>query len=753
MKGRRFDGFLTSTAAAFVVIGQLLVIAPAQAEDKQPAALEEIVVTARFREQSAQEVGQSISVLSSDQLASLGIEDISDIVRATPGLDFAGRGPGRNLPSIRGLADVQRLNDQVQTPNLITQFVDEIPATALTANQPDIPLFDLDRVEIVKGPQPTYFGEGSVGGSVRYFLKNPSLTREEFRSRAEISHTDGSGGVNYIVDSSAGLPLIDDKLGVRFTVYRKADAGFIDNATIGRNDVNDSTTTGGTAVLLAKPVANLTARFSALYQKAVIDFSPIASAPVQNLVQGGPGLLPFPAPNAAHDDLLLLSGKLTYTAGPVTLESVSGYYDRKFDQLFVDRTQSFAVIPALFRLPPANAVALNDQKDDNFTQELRFLSNFDFPLNVVGGVYYADTKNTTSQGETSPAFIPATGSDFYFNASVPISGRQLSTFGELQLSLLDKRLRLTAGARHFSQKFTSPIIGAIELPVGGSIRRVTFPQLLGDPNATFRNKIEKTLPKGEIEYDLAPGVLVYGSIAEGARNGLFNSPANVAVGGLSQAQFSTYGPDSVVAYELGLKSSLLQHRLHLNLAVYDNEWKDIQTPFTAPGGVGIVANGPKARTRGGELDSSFTANQYLTVFANAGYTQAKFTETRTLALGGMTGTTITPDTRIPNVPDWKLNLGLEGRLPAALTFGDVVGSAVYQYTGSEVVTAAGQEPIAAYGLVNLRLGVENARWSASFYVDNAFNKITTIYINPPLALGENYVNRPRTVGLVTRFSF
>jgi outer membrane receptor protein involved in Fe transport len=285
------------------------------------------------------------------------------------------------------------------------------------------------------------------------------------------------------------------------------------------------------------------------------------------------------------------------------------------------------------------------------------------------------------------------------------------------------------------------------------IRRFTFPQLLGDPNATFRNKIEKTLPKGEIEYDLVPGVLVYGSIAEGARNGLFNSPAVVAVGGLSQARYSTYGPDSVVAYELGLKSSLLEKRLRLNFALYDNEWKDIQTPFTVPGGLGIVANGPKARTRGGEFDTSFTANQNLTVFANAGYTQAKFTQTQTLAFGGALGATVTPDSRIPNVPDWKFNLGLEGRLPAAFTFADIVGSAVYQYTGSEVVTAAGQEPIAGYGLVNLRVGIENEKWSASLYANNAFNKITTIYINPPLALGENYVNRPRTIGLVTRFNF
>jgi hypothetical protein len=286
---------------------------------------------------------------------------------------------------------------------------------------------------------------------VRYFLKNPSLTGTEYRTREEISNTDGSGGVNYIADGSAGFPLIEDKLGVRMTAFRKSDAGFIDNATIGRKDVNDSTTTGGTVVVLAKPISNLTARVSALYQKADVAFSPIASAPVQNLVQGGPGALPFPAPNDAHDDLLLLSGKLTYVAGPVTLESVSGYYDRKFDQLFADRIQSFGTIPAVFRLPPAVAVALNDQKDDNFTQELRFISNFDFPLNMVGGVYYADTKSTTTQGETSPALTPVTGSDFYFNASVPISGRQLSTFGELQLSLLDNRLRLTAGARHFSQ--------------------------------------------------------------------------------------------------------------------------------------------------------------------------------------------------------------------------------------------------------------------------------------------------------------
>src|SRR5262249_22827127 len=135
-------------------------------------------------------------------------------------------------------------------------------------------------------------------------------------------------------------------------------------------------------------------------------------------------------------------------------------------------------------------------------------------------------------------------------------------------------------------------------------------------------------------------------------------PATIAVGGLSQAKFSTYAPDSVVAYEVGVKSSLDGGRLRLNLSAYDDHWKDIQTLFSIPGGLNITANGPRARTRGAELESSFSPNRYVTLFSNLSYVEAKFDETRKLALGGANGTTITPQTRIPNVPDWKADVGI-----------------------------------------------------------------------------------------------
>jgi iron complex outermembrane receptor protein len=431
---------------------------------------------------------------------------------------------------------------------------------------------------------------------------------------------------------------------------------------------------------------------------------------------------------------------------------VSGYYDRKFDQLFVDRTQSYFTVPAVFRLPPASSVARNNQRDDNFTQELRIITNFDAPLNLVGGVFYADTRSGIDQVQRDQAFVPVTGGDLYFKANAVINGQQLSTFGELQLGLLsNKRLRLNAGARHFSQDFKTPISGGINLPVGrGRIAFLEFSTLLGSPTATFRNKIEKTLAKGEIEYDVARDVLVYGSISEGARNGLFNSPAIIAVGGLSQAKYSTYGPDSVVAYEVGWKSTLLENRLRLNAAVFDNEWKDIQTLFTVPGGLTITQNGPKARTRGFELEGAVTASRYLSLFTNFGYTEAKFTQTSTLALGGgPAAIRITPDTRIPNVPDWKVNVGIDGRLPGAFSFADLAGGVIFQHVGNSVATVRGQEPLDAYSLVNLRVGLQADNWSVFLFGDNVLNKITTVFMGPA-ALGENYINRPRTVGLVAR---
>jgi outer membrane receptor protein involved in Fe transport len=759
MKARSYDHLIKSSAVAIAVLGQQLSLQPARAEERaapneQPIALEEIVVTARFREQSAQQVGQSISVVTADQIARQGLSGISDIARATPGLDVLDRGPGRSLPAIRGLSTLQPSQnfDQLQTPNLITQFLDEVSATTMTPNQPDLPLYDLDRVEVLKGPQPTYFGEGSVGGSVRYFLKDPNLTRVEVRSREEISHTDGSGGINYVVDGSVGAPIIADKLGVRLTGVRRSQSGFIDSATTGQNDINDNSATGGTLVVLAKPSDALTVRLSGMYQKATIDFNQVASNPVAKLVQGAAGLPPFPGPNFAHDETVLLTGKISYTAGSVRLESVSGYYDRKFDQLFVDRTQSYFTVPAVFRLPPASSVARNNQRDDNFTQELRIITNFDAPLNLVGGVFYADTRSGIDQVQRDQAFVPVTGGDLYFKANAVINGQQLSTFGELQLGLLsNKRLRLNAGARHFSQDFKTPISGGINLPVGrGRIAFLEFSTLLGSPTATFRNKIEKTLAKGEIEYDVARDVLVYGSISEGARNGLFNSPAIIAVGGLSQAKYSTYGPDSVVAYEVGWKSTLLENRLRLNAAVFDNEWKDIQTLFTVPGGLTITQNGPKARTRGFELEGAVTASRYLSLFTNFGYTEAKFTQTSTLALGGgPAAIRITPDTRIPNVPDWKVNVGIDGRLPGAFSFADLAGGVIFQHVGNSVATVRGQEPLDAYSLVNLRVGLQADNWSVFLFGDNVLNKITTVFMGPA-ALGENYINRPRTVGLVAR---
>jgi iron complex outermembrane recepter protein len=207
----------------------------------------------------------------------------------------------------------------------------------------------------------------------------------------------------------------------------------------------------------------------------------------------------------------------------------------------------------------------------------------------------------------------------------------------------------------------------------------------------------------------------------------------------------------VVAYEAGWKSTLLGSRLRLNAALFDNEWKDIQTLFTVPGGLTITENGPKARTRGFELDSAVTATRYVSLFANFGYTEAKFTQTRTLAFGGgPAAIQITPDTRIPNVPQWKLNAGVDGRMPGVLSFADLAGSVIFQHVGNSVATVRGQEPLDAYSLVNLRCGLQADNWSVFLFGDNVLNKIATVFMGPA-ALGENYINRPRTVGLVARF--
>ncbi|MCY4565021.1 MAG: TonB-dependent receptor plug domain-containing protein, partial [Gammaproteobacteria bacterium] len=358
--------------------------------------VEEVIVTARFRDESVDDVGQTINLYTGEELRRRGVVDFDDIVRMTPGLDSLSRGPGRNLPYIRGISSQNSNGDFFHQPSANTIFFDEVPITLLTSNQSEVPLMDLGRIEVIKGSQPTYFGEGSVGGSIRFFSQNPSLSEVETRLRTELSSTRG-GDLNFSVDASLGIPIVQDKLGLRISAIQDDRSGFIDNLTEDVDDVNGYERFGFTAVLLFEPNDNLTWRLSGFYQDQDIGSEQAASLDLDDLE------LTVPGPDERKDESVLVANKIRWDIQQVTVESVTGYFRRTFDRHYYD-TFNTDNLNNLFMLP-GTVVSNTYQRDETFSQELRVITNFDAPINFVGGIYYTDSDANTRGFATTDSFL------------------------------------------------------------------------------------------------------------------------------------------------------------------------------------------------------------------------------------------------------------------------------------------------------------------------------------------------------------
>lgn len=731
------------------------------ANENEDSYLEEVMVTARFREESAQDIGQSITALSGDQIRDRGIKDFSDLVAHTPGLSAMDRGPGRSTPSIRGISQATGPLDILQQGVTVSQFYDEVPTVSLTASQFGVPLYDISRVEVLKGPQPTYFGEGAVGGSIRYFSKDPNLDTLGGAIRAGISSFDNNSGLNYVLNGAVELPIVEDKFGVRLKAWTRRDEGFIDNLTTGQDDVNEVEASGFGAVFLANPSNNLDWRLSILTQDLESHADQVVDGNVGKLHVGS--AQPQVMNAKTSDETLVVSNKIGIDLEVIRLESVLGYFDRELIRNYVDRRQSFFVLPVLFGVPgPVTANIYTT--DENYSHDLRFITNFEGPLNFTAGYYYADSSTRIVQDFRADTLtpLPGSGSNFYFDADFDAQSEQHAMYGEVQLSLLEQRLRLAGGVRHVDIEQDTSAAGEILLPVlydanGLPIFFTVLDtlQLGASPEVTL--DISEILPRGLIEYDINDSTLLYVSAAKGIRNGNLNSPAVVALGGLSQ-EFSTYGPDTTWSYEVGIKSNWLNGRLLFNTAVSFSEWEDIQTYFEVAG-FNIADNGPNADIFNFETFLNYHVSKAFSLYASADYTEAEFSDNLVLAEPPTpTSPDIADGDELPLVPRYKVVAGAEYRFVNAFDFLDLVVHIDAQHRSKMVNAAQDQRPIKDLSLLNLRVGFESESWSVQLYVNNVTNEIETVYdgtlfLGELALLSESNTNRPRTVGVNFYFNF
>lgn len=781
-------------------VSTLMFGAGAGAQEAGVAASEadEIVVTARFREESIQDIGGSIAALDGDELQRSGIVDFEDLANRVAGVELLDRGPNTNEINIRGVTNSTQVSGNALQP-LVSILVDDISVASSSASQRDFNFFDFDRVEVLRGPQPTYFGEGAMGGVIRYFSADPDLDSGktvEGTWSGGVSATN-HGGFNYRVENATSLILVPEKLGIRMVGFYRKDDGYIDNLGLNKNNMNDFESYGGRAIIVARPTENLTLRLAAhvgrddIGELNFIEPTTIGdSVGTEDLI--APSLSLIDGLN--QDDFELYSGKISYNSGPITIESITGLYKRRREAETFSSAYTYGFEGFFNAFPPFDtasnllssdltAIAQTRGKERSVSQEFRFVSDFDSPFNVTAGAFFQDTKSTSTALVTGDGYanITDTGSTEIERSTTRIDTRQFSGFVELSYDVTD-RLRLFAGARYVNEKVTSTLVESfvigifspiftdpsdifapIYFPVPNDVDALNAP---GGPGTSFDFKLNTFLPRVAFEYDISDDVMLYGTLARGVRNGGLNSPFSaLGFGPVGSPEFEdalTYGSDDIVTGEIGVKSRLMDDRLTLNLAGFYSDFDNPQIGISNPGA--LTANGPQLRIYGLEVESVYKASSNVSLFFSGNLTEAEYTKGMSVfAVAGAPADyqDLAKGNRPPNVPSLSFSTGADLRYPLGSDDLELTGQIAFQYIGERETFpqnfATGK--LGSMEMLNLRVGLEREWWSLTAYMTNVLNDLelqaTTIptssarLVNGVLdgPLSSAFINRPRTTGL------
>jgi iron complex outermembrane receptor protein len=665
----------TALAAALCVSGATAAYAadaaPADAT-AAPEGMAEVTVTAQRREESLSKVPVSVTAMTQADIDTKGIKDISDVARFTPGVNVDNS--GTNNISIRGIAS----SGGAGTTGI---YIDDTPIQmrALAFN-PDETLpkaFDIDRVEVLRGPQGTLFGAGSEGGTVRYITTQPSLRKFSAYSRNEFSYTQG-GEPSYETGVAVGGPIIEGTLGARATLWYRHDGGWIDRidptapfpaATLLEKNANNANNVLVRLAVLWAPNDNWSITPSVYYQDRnihdVSNYWPLYSNPSDDkFVSGNPTARPIP------DRFYLPSVKVQGDFGSFQLISNTSYFHRTetsgydgtlynlgFYQTFgVQDGVSYPLLDSTgIHLPPGlesyRSPATVDNDQQNFIQEIRlqssdpgakllwttglffssnrqqYLEQIHDPMleafsEALFGVPYTDEfsfEDPPGSGNFVPAPIdPRYPDDSYF-LHTHARDKQYAVFGEATYSITDA-LKVTAGVRFSRTEFT------FDSETGG-------PQLFAANQESHpANKENSFTPKVNVSYQIDPNNMVYATYAKGFRPGGGNNPLPFAA---CEADFQAFGieksPDSyssdtVHSVELGAKNNI-NNRVRIATSLYWIRWNNIQQTVVPPVcQISFITNLGRAIAKGADLQAEFLVTDNFSAELTAGYTDARFTQ-------------------------------------------------------------------------------------------------------------------------------
>jgi len=736
----------------------------------QSDSLQEIIVTAQKRESTVQDTPISITALSGQELGDRGITDISAVVQSVPGVSMRTSGPGQTELEMRGMTS------SGGNSSTVGFYLDDVPLSAPASAQNgkvviDPDLYDLNRIEVLRGPQGTLYGSGSMGGTIKLVPNAPDPKAFDASGELTFGHTDGGDSLNSGVNAMVNLPM-GDTLALRIVGSEEHLSGWINRVVIAYPDFPEPTgnVPGGRGNVAAAPVAanyhdvndeDLTSVRMALLWKPTDWLSVTPSFLYQEIQQDGLSLIdsdpgtenqyqPYNSPEPFLDriDISSLNTQLNFTYFDVT--STTSYWTRD-EELRQDGTEQIATVIGTPVYPPngfgpTSPTSLEDDKSHQTSEEIRFTSVGDTRFKWLGGYFYQDFESDWDLYVDTPDAVPLVGTANGFTQIQPTKIIQNAFFGEVSYQFIPQ-LTGTVGLRRFDYSGTvnSAVSGWLSSSGGNNVLHFVTSE-----------KDQGVTPKFNLSYEIDKDLLVYTTASKGFRPGGGNQPIpttgalgtecaqNLAAIGVTGGAPLGFDPDTVWSYEVGEKFRGADGRVTLNSAVYFEHWNDIQQNVPLACGFPFTGNLGSAHIYGGEVELDAVMAPGLMIMVDSGYSHARFVTNPVAA-------TTTMDNRVQDVPDLTASASLAYRYPISDAFG-IVGRVDNNYIGSRVDVTSQPNFLPSYDLTNLRAGVEGNHWAAMLFVNNVTNKMALLTNSPAINVNiatynRTAVSQPMTVGI------
>lgn len=765
-------------------------------DKREPSRMEEVIVTVQRREQNILDVPYNISSVSGDDIANSFTLDSAELLRSIPGVSQIDQGPRSAAQfssiRIRGLNVDSSANSDfaVSSVATVSTYVNETPVYA------NLALIDLERVEVLRGPQATLYGSGALGGTIKYFLKEPALGEVEGSVGTSLSNVDGSDSIGYATTGVFNLPL-GETVAVRANIYWQDYPGITDYTNLYQLDGNGlPVRTGGTLDAGFDSTVyrreNDADTYESVYARVALKWSPSDQIELlatyihqdddvggrREQTEGVNGLgEPFRdyqqgavilEPSEREFDMLSLEATVDF--GFATLTSASSYYDNNGSSES-DNTGFYANnFPAFYyNYPRPLYTAERTFLDKAFVQELRLVGSLGDQFDYVVGAFYRDNERGFSQvsdlvgfEEWADAFFFGVGdfvsTDNVFTYMRDETYTETAGFGELTWKPTDN-LRLTVGARYFK----------VDSDADTFVRACAYDSCAGEVNTPFSATEDDVLLKGNIAYSFADDDLLYSTVSEGFRRGGNNAVPTIGTFANDEG-WLVYDSDTVLNYEIGVKGTF--NAVRYDLSIFYIDWSDPQFNTSTPNGSFFtVVNGEEAKTKGVELQLSGAINDRLAYAFGYAYVDAKLSADLVAPIDIDTGlpTPVAIDgAPLPGVPEHAVNLAFDyfqpvtANIDLALRLDGFYQSKTQNVLDEGVLQALEFE---GFSIWDASVALLFEKWTGALFVKNIFNEAGTTGAFTPEAFGtqptaeffgsnsRTFITLPLTVGLSVNYKF